>query len=90
MERQNELRKNFLSSVFDSLNSSGEKEIAEQRRPLSSYPSVQSRISTANVKTQPNRWRSISAELTSISRETMDEASRQYMNLLSIYFVDEG
>ena len=79
VERQNELRKKLFSSVFDLQNSSGEKEITERRRPLSSYPSVQSRISTANVKTQPNRRRSVSAELRFPElHESMDDVLNGY------------
>jgi hypothetical protein len=63
VKRQSELRKELLSKVFDSENPSGEKVIAERNRPLSSYPHVKSRTSTANEKVKPRHRRTVSAEL---------------------------
>jgi hypothetical protein len=79
VKRQSELRKELLSKVFDSENPSGEKAIAERNRPLSSYPHVKSRTSTANEKVKPRHRRTVSAELRFPAlQEDMDDILNGY------------
>ena len=82
VKRQNELKRQFLSKVFDPEAITDRKlAIGERNRPLSSYPNVKSRTSTATLdgKTKPIVRRSMSAELRFPAlQESMDDILNGY------------
>lgn len=82
VKRQNELKRRFLSNVFDPEAISDRRlAIGERNRPLSSYPNVKSRTSTAILdgKTKPIVRRSMSAELRFPAlQESMDDILNGY------------
>ena len=82
VKRQNELKRQFLSKVFDPEAITDRKlAIEERNRPLSSYPNVKSRTSTATLdgKTKPIVRRSMSAELRFPAlQESMDDILNGY------------
>ena len=80
VKRQNELKRQFLSKVFDSEDIS-DKPVVTRNRPLSSYPNMKSKTSTAslNEKAKPIVRRTMSAELRFPAlQESMDDILNGY------------